>query len=47
MNKKADVGFTFGKIIGFLILLALLIWAIIYFGGLRSKIADIVSNFLG
>ncbi len=46
MNKKA-IEFTFGKIVGFILLLALLIWAIFYYGGLKDKAAGIISNFLG
>jgi len=42
MNKKAD--FTFGKIVGILILLMLLLWVLFWYGGLRETIIAMLSQ---
>jgi len=47
MKNKKGVELTFAKIISILIVLALLVWAIFYFGGLRDTIARIAERFLG
>jgi hypothetical protein len=47
IKNKKGVELTFAKIISILIILALLVWAIFYFGGLKDSIASIASRFLG
>jgi len=42
MNKKAD--FTFGKIVGILLILMLLLWVIFWYGGLREIMINMLSQ---
>lgn len=46
MDKKA-MEFTYTQIIVMIILLIFLIWAIIWFTGLREKIIEILNNIFG
>lgn len=44
MKKKAVVGFTYGKIIWIFILLALLVFIIFWYAGLKDKMVGILSS---
>jgi len=44
-NKKAD--WTFGHIIGFILLLALLLFVIFWYGGLREEMINLINSFFG
>jgi len=47
LKNRMGAELAFAQIIAILIVLALLVWALFYFGGLREKIAEVASRFLG
>lgn len=47
LKNRRGAELAFAKIIAFLLVLALIVWALFYFGGLRDKIALIAERFLG
>ena len=47
LKNKKGVEMALGKIIAFLLVLALLVWAFFYFGGLKDTIGAIAERFLG
>lgn len=44
-NKKAD--WTFAHIVTLVILIALLIWVILWYGGLRDEMINLINSFFG
>jgi hypothetical protein len=45
MNKKAQAGSVYWKVATYILAIALLIWIIFYYTGLKDKIGELLGQF--